>query len=653
MLEARHPREVEAQLPHARAQLRVAEHPYPEEQVAAGGLVDEEVEGAVVRLEALRLPVERMRDAGFEAREIAARDGASQRPDLLRRRHRDLDLRPRRDLGVGNITVMPHLSALDWDYADQMRHVDVNGSDDVYFNYDATGQRVRKVWITNSGTWRRERIYLGGYEIWRKYNLVSGNWVLQDERETVHVSDDQRRICIVESLTWDAGTEIADIDVVPRYRFQFDNHLGTACVETDETGAVISYEEYHPYGTSSYRSWKSGAEVSAKRYRYTGKERDEETSLYYHGARYYAPWLGRWMSADPAGTVDGTNLFAYVRGSPMVMSDPSGMAGSDEPRIPQTGIYSVGYEGHAEPEASSEYDFAPAEISGSYSQAVQRQAWLDRISGKTDQDQQQERAAEQAEVEEIAETLARRGLAKSLTEDPKIRAKEALGGLEPGHVAAVGGAPAALALVAVGVGEIGGLVAALVPSWVWGGAAVGTLATQASSHEGPGAAAHFEAALLFSGRFGAGEATSSGAVSQAGAGGKWKTVDELPGGAVAQQNKVSCGAACGEMVSGARQVDIIAAAGAPTDVGSLATALGSEWQGGYVGPPFLDDLFNLADPWIAEFYEGGRLGHHVVIDGLDDVGRVIVRDPWAGGSTYKMALDEFKRVWNGNAVFRQ
>ena len=60
------------------------------------------------------------------------------------------------------------------------------------------------------------------------------------------------------------------------------------------------YDEYHPYGTSAFRSWASSAEVSAKRkrkrkrYRYSDKERDEETGLYYHGARYYAPWLGRW-----------------------------------------------------------------------------------------------------------------------------------------------------------------------------------------------------------------------------------------------------------------------------------------------------------------------------------------------------------------------
>ncbi len=39
--------------------------------------------------------------------------------------------------------------------------------------------------------------------------------------------------------------------------------------------------------------------VSQKRYRYTGKERDEGTGFYYHGARYYIPWLARWAAVDP------------------------------------------------------------------------------------------------------------------------------------------------------------------------------------------------------------------------------------------------------------------------------------------------------------------------------------------------------------------
>ena len=88
---------------------------------------------------------------------------------------------------------------------------------------------------------------------------------------------------------------------------------------------MISYEEYSPYGSTSYRASPSGTEVSARRYRYTGKERDEETGLYYYGARYYAAWLGRWTSADPLGLQAGVNLYLYCRAGPVTYVDPDGM----------------------------------------------------------------------------------------------------------------------------------------------------------------------------------------------------------------------------------------------------------------------------------------------------------------------------------------
>ena len=89
-------------------------------------------------------------------------------------------------------------------------------------------------------------------------------------------------------------------------------------------GNIISYEEYYPYGSTSYQAGRSAAEVGLKRYRYTGKERDEETGLNYHGARYYAPWLGRWTSPDPAGFRDSASLYVYVAGNPSNLHDPTG-----------------------------------------------------------------------------------------------------------------------------------------------------------------------------------------------------------------------------------------------------------------------------------------------------------------------------------------
>jgi RHS repeat-associated protein len=100
-------------------------------------------------------------------------------------------------------------------------------------------------------------------------------------------------------------------------------------VELDETGRIISYEEYYPYGSTSYQAMEARIKTAAKRYRYTGKERDEETGLFYHGARYYACWLGRWISVDPGGLVDGVNRYAYVGNKPTHLVDSSGMAGED------------------------------------------------------------------------------------------------------------------------------------------------------------------------------------------------------------------------------------------------------------------------------------------------------------------------------------
>jgi RHS repeat-associated protein len=69
-----------------------------------------------------------------------------------------------------------------------------------------------------------------------------------------------------------------------------------------------------------------------KRYRFTGKERDEETGLDYFGVRYYASWLGRWTSGDPGGFVDGLNLYRYTRNNPVNGVDAEGY--STEPVEP-------------------------------------------------------------------------------------------------------------------------------------------------------------------------------------------------------------------------------------------------------------------------------------------------------------------------------
>jgi RHS repeat-associated protein len=203
----------------------------------------------------------------------------------------------------GNMLRMPHLSAMRWDFHDQLRLTQrqkVNDQDEdgaqrhgerTWYVYDSSGQRVRKTAELASGQVKDERIYLGGFEIHRMHGP---NPFVQ---ETLHIMDGKQRIALVEKRT--LGTEPG----VPAQliRYQFGNHLGSASLELDEHAKLISYEEYCPYGSTSYQAINKAIKAAAKRYRYTGKERDEETGLSYHETRYYAPWLGRWTSCDPSG----------------------------------------------------------------------------------------------------------------------------------------------------------------------------------------------------------------------------------------------------------------------------------------------------------------------------------------------------------------
>jgi RHS repeat-associated protein len=226
----------------------------------------------------------------------------------------------------GNMVRMPHLgggqpgSNLHWNYKDQVCRTDLGGGGTAHYAYDASGQRVRKVWEKSPGL-TEERIYLGGLEIFRRHGGPIGPSTVTLERETLHVTDDKQRVALVESRTLDrSGDDPAPARSV---RYQLGDHLGSASLELDDQAQILSYEEYAPYGSSTYQAMRGQTEAP-KRYRFTGKERDEESGLSYHGARYYAPWLGRWTSADPAGLIDGLNRYAYARNSPTTRVDSDG-----------------------------------------------------------------------------------------------------------------------------------------------------------------------------------------------------------------------------------------------------------------------------------------------------------------------------------------
>jgi RHS repeat-associated protein len=222
----------------------------------------------------------------------------------------------------GNVTRMPHLPSITWDAHDRLQStsrqvVNAGIPETTYYTYDARGTRIRKVSVRQTGLKKAERLYLGAFEIYREY---AGDGVTMTlERETLTVSDDKQRVVVVETRT-------AGVTGLPQLvRYQFGNHLGSASLELDEAAAVISYEEYFPFGATSYQAVRGHTETP-KRFRFNGKERDEESDLYYFGARYYAAWIGRWISCDPGR--HGGNSYEYCDSNPTMLHDPDGSDGS-------------------------------------------------------------------------------------------------------------------------------------------------------------------------------------------------------------------------------------------------------------------------------------------------------------------------------------
>ncbi|WP_319802726.1 RHS repeat-associated core domain-containing protein, partial [Klebsiella aerogenes] len=185
------------------------------------------------------------------------------------------------------------------------------------YRYDAGSQRLLKVSVQKTGnnTQTQRALYLTGLEL---RTMVSGN--TKTESLQVITTGEAGR-AQVRVLRWTCGKPDAISN--DQVRYSYDNLTGSSSLELDGEGNVISMEEFYPYGGTAVWTARSQMEADYKTVRYSGQERDA-TGLYYYGYRYYQPWAGRWLSSDPAGTVDGMNLFRMVRNNPATLLDSDG-----------------------------------------------------------------------------------------------------------------------------------------------------------------------------------------------------------------------------------------------------------------------------------------------------------------------------------------
>lgn len=199
-----------------------------------------------------------------------------------------------------------------WDHADRMIGFTVQPEDatepslEARYLCGADGMRVKK-WVRKGNTGSGEStVYIDGvFEFYKNNDSGLSN-------NHLHVLDDQQRIALVRR-----GPAHPD-DAGPAVQYHLGDHLGSSGVVVDDGGQWINREEYFPYGETSFGSF------AKKKYRYEGKEKDEESGLHYHSARYYSPLLLRWMSSDPAGIADGINLFSFENSNPLNLIDPNG-----------------------------------------------------------------------------------------------------------------------------------------------------------------------------------------------------------------------------------------------------------------------------------------------------------------------------------------
>ncbi len=190
-------------------------------------------------------------------------------------------------------TIGTNVTQYQWDFENRLTQVTLPDSSSVTFKYDPFGRRIHKSSSAGATNY-----------------LYAGASVIQELNASGTVS-----ARYVQGPGIDEPFGYYDGNVWIYYQ---QDGLGSVTSLTDAGGALASTYSYDSFGNPS-------TTVAGQPFRYTGREWDSETGLYYYRARYYDPNAGRFISEDPLRFSAGPNMFAYVRNNAVNSSDPSGL----------------------------------------------------------------------------------------------------------------------------------------------------------------------------------------------------------------------------------------------------------------------------------------------------------------------------------------
>jgi RHS repeat-associated protein len=202
---------------------------------------------------------------------------------------------------LGHVRAMGSLSSIEYDPHDRVRTVTLADGTSLRFSYDAQSRRTMKE-VTRAGVTTRVRYASGLFER--------------------HAGHDVRHVFLVKTLLASTRVEPGSSTSV----YYLADHHGSLLMAANDQGTVIHQQRYTPFGQA-----RNGAPLLD---RYLGRERDVETGLLHLGARYYAPAIGRFISADwfvlenptrPARMPQAYAVYSYALNNPLVFKDPSGM----------------------------------------------------------------------------------------------------------------------------------------------------------------------------------------------------------------------------------------------------------------------------------------------------------------------------------------